>query len=166
LTSFWIQWAKPKNPGLKRIAKMPYPTLENMHPLDYTRYVRIYQASFLLRDYGFDLEEMPFLADGNLPLGEDPKMIWAMQHYGDSPVEINKLSREELIRLPGIGKIGAERIYNVRKQQKITSLHQLEAAGVGVSRLAPFVLINGHRVPQQLPLWKTNPSISSESPSK
>jgi len=93
-------------------------------------------------------------------------MMWAKQHYGESPVEINQLSREELIRLPGIGKIGAEKIYNVRKQQKITSLHQLEAAGLGVSRLAPFVLLNGHRVPQQLPLWKTNPSISSESPSR
>src|SRR5258706_6514805 len=48
--------------------------LENKAAVDPIREHRLYQASFLLRDYGFDLEEMPFAQDGNLPLPTDPKV--------------------------------------------------------------------------------------------
>ena len=140
--------------------------LEGNQPLDYTRYVRIYQASFLLRDYGFDMEEIPFGKDGNLPLNDDPKLAWARLHYSDAPVELNRLGKEELLRLPGIGPLGADRIYNFRKQHKITSLKQLDSLGVVTARLAPFILLDGHKIPHQYPLWKTPPSISLEKRSR
>ena len=71
---------------------------------------RLYQASFLLRDYGFDLEEMPFTRDGNLPLSTDPKLAWAQMNLSEKPVEINRAEKRELLRVPGIGLKGAEAI--------------------------------------------------------
>ena len=53
--------------------------LEETAAEDPLRQHRLYQASFLMRDYGFDLEEMPFTQDGNLPLMADPKRAWANQ---------------------------------------------------------------------------------------
>ncbi len=54
--------------------------LENLPPENPMREHRLYQSSFLLRDYGFDLEDMPFAASGNLPLDVDPKVAWAAQN--------------------------------------------------------------------------------------
>ncbi len=54
--------------------------LENKAPTDPLREHRLYQASFLLRDYGFDLEELPFAEGGNLPLPTDPKQAWAQEN--------------------------------------------------------------------------------------
>ncbi|MCA9978947.1 MAG: radical SAM protein, partial [Anaerolineales bacterium] len=51
--------------------------LENAPAENPLRQNRLYQASFLFRDYGFDLEEMPFTEAGNLPLDTDPKLAWA-----------------------------------------------------------------------------------------
>ena len=71
---------------------------------------RLYQASYLFRDYGFDLEEMPFDADGRLPLDTDPKRAWAEANLRETPVEVNRAEREELLRVPGIGPKGAEAV--------------------------------------------------------
>ena len=57
----------------------------------------------LLRDYGFTLEDLPFLGSGDLPVDNDPKTAWAQVHLTHHPIEINHASREELLRIPGIG---------------------------------------------------------------
>src|SRR5512145_1026164 len=67
--------------------------MENKPAVDPMREHRLYQASFLLRDYGFDLEEMPFAQDGNLPLPTDPKLAWAQLNLVERPLEINKADR-------------------------------------------------------------------------
>lgn len=123
--------------------------LDNVAPTDPIRQLRLYQASFLLRDYGFDVEELPFAGEGNLPLGVDPKLAWAQTHLAHTPVELNTASREELIRVPGIGVKNAGRIVAARRKGRLRTLEDLTAVGIaGTRRLAPFVLLDG-RVPSQ-----------------
>jgi predicted DNA-binding helix-hairpin-helix protein len=117
---------------------------------------RLYQSSFLLRDYGFSLEEMPFDKDGKLPLHTDPKLAWAQSNLSEKPVEINTASREELLRVPGFGPKSADAILTARKQgqrPRLQDLGDLHTIGINPSRAAPFILIDGRRPAHQLPLF-------------
>lgn len=55
--------------------------LENLAPTDPLREHRLYQASFLLRDYGWRVEDLLFMEDGNLRIDIDPKRAWAEMNY-------------------------------------------------------------------------------------
>lgn len=124
--------------------------LENQPPTDSIRQLRLYQASFLLRDYGFDLEEMPFIAEGDLPRHTDPKRAWADLHLSHAPVEVNTASPRELMRVPGIGSKGAERIIAARRKGRLRTLEDLRAAGVvNTGRAAAYVLLDGRLAGQQ-----------------
>lgn len=114
---------------------------------------RLYQASFLLRDYGFELEEMPFERQGDLPLDVDPKLAWARANLGESPIEINRVDKEQLLRIPGIGLKGAQAILQARYKNHLRSLNDLKAIGVLTTRAAPFILLDGRRPPFQPGLW-------------
>jgi predicted DNA-binding helix-hairpin-helix protein len=127
--------------------------LENKAAVNPLREHRLYQASFLLRDYGFDLEELPFVDDGNLPLASDPKLAWAQKNLSERPVEINRAEKRELMRVPGIGPKGAEAILRARREGHLRELSNLRKLGISIQRAAPFVLVNGHRNPGQLPLF-------------
>ena len=123
--------------------------LENVAPTIDTRRIRLYQASFLLRDYGFDVE-LPFTQEGHLPLDTDPKLAWAEVHLRHTPVEVNTASPEDLLRVPGIGSQGAARIVRARRQSTLRTLQDLRALGVrNVQRVAPYVLLDGVQPPQQ-----------------
>jgi predicted DNA-binding helix-hairpin-helix protein len=127
--------------------------LENKPATDQLREHRLYQASFLLRDYGFAMEELPFTQDGNLPLQQDPKILWANEHLRENPIEINKADRNQLLRIPGIGPRGAESIIGARKLKRLDDLTKLRKLGITASeRAAPFMLLNGKRPSFQLPL--------------
>jgi len=151
-----INWLN-KNVSLKRayfsafhpIANTP---LENKPATDPMREHRLYQASFLLRDYGFDLEELPFTKESNLPLNADPKQAWAQMYLADSPIEINKAERQELIRIPGIGPKGADAILNARRNSQLRDSSSLRKLGVIAERAAPYLLFNGHRAAIQMKL--------------
>lgn len=124
--------------------------LDNHPATGDTRRIRLYQASFLLRDYGFDVEDLPFEGPGNLPLGTDPKRAWAQQHLQHSPLEINTAEPDDLIRVPGIGPRSAARIVAARRQARLRTLHDLRAAGVRqAQRAAPYILLDGRRAPFQ-----------------
>jgi predicted DNA-binding helix-hairpin-helix protein len=127
--------------------------LENLPPNNPWREHRLYQASFLLRDYGFDLEELPFAGDGNLPLGTDPKLAWARVNLSEAPIEINRAERNELLRIPGVGPKTAQAILAARRVNKIRGLNDLRSLGIPVEKAAPFLLLDGHRTPVQLPLF-------------
>lgn len=127
--------------------------LENQAATDPMREHRLYQASFLLRDCGFDLEELPFVEDGNLPLASDPKLAWARQNLSERPVEINRADKRELMRIPGIGPKGAEAILKARREGRLRELSNLRKLGIAVQRAAPFVLVNGRRSPQQIQMF-------------
>ena len=128
----------------------PFENLPAENPL---REHRLYQSSFLIREYGFDLEDLPFTRAGNLPLDSDPKLAWARAHLSESPVEVNLAGRRELLRIPGIGPAGVQAILAARRQGKLRDLPDLRAIGVIASRAAPFVLLDGKRPTQQLAFW-------------
>ncbi len=127
--------------------------LENHPAEDPWREHRLYQASFLFRDYGFDLEEMPFDAAGRLPLDTDPKRAWAEVHLRQSPVEVNRADREALLRVPGIGPKGAEAILRARRRATLRSVGDLRQIGVRTKDIEPFVLLDGRRPTYQLRLF-------------
>jgi predicted DNA-binding helix-hairpin-helix protein len=127
--------------------------LENKTATDPLREHRLYQASFLLRDYGFDLEDMPFSDNGFLPLHSDPKLVWAQLNLKDRPVEVNRAERTDLLRVPGIGLRGAEAILRARRVGRLNDLSSLQKMGIAVQRASPYILINGRRAAQQLSLF-------------
>jgi predicted DNA-binding helix-hairpin-helix protein len=147
-----------RNLGLKhayfsRFNPIPDTPLENQIPTPPIREFRLYQASYLLRDYGFDVEVLPFEADGRLPVQSDPKLAWAKQNLAERPIEINRADRHMLMRIPGIGSKGAEVIVKVRRQGKILDLSVLKKMGIIAERAAPFLLIDGHRAAFQPSLF-------------
>jgi predicted DNA-binding helix-hairpin-helix protein len=153
-TTDWLT----KNVGLKRAyfsAFFPIrdTPMENKAAVDPLREHRLYQASFLLRDYGFDLEEMPFTGDGNLPLSTDPKLAWAQQNLKERPLELNKAARRDLLRIPGIGPKGADAILRARHAGKLRDLAALRKLGIVLPRVAPFILLDGRRADKQLALF-------------
>ncbi|NOT05155.1 MAG: radical SAM protein [Anaerolineales bacterium] len=127
--------------------------LENKPAVDPMREHRLYQASFLLRDYGFDLEDLPFTDSSNLPLNADPKQAWAQLYLVNRPIEINKAEKRELIRIPGIGLKGADAILNARRLNKLRDLSSLKKLGIIAERAAPYVLLDGRKSDQQLVLF-------------
>ena len=147
-----------KHMGLRRayystFSPVDQTPFEHLPATDPLRGYRLYQASFLLRDYGWDVEDLPFNADQNLPLHIDPKLAWANDNLRHSPIELNRADRRELLRVPGIGPIHAEKILQERRRGRLTTLGTLRTIGVrSVDRVAPYVLLNGHRPAQQLPL--------------
>lgn len=114
---------------------------------------RLYQADWLLRFYGFALDDLPFDQDGALPSDEDPKLAWARQHLAGQPVEVNRAARRELLRVPGIGPRSADAILRARRRGHLRDLADLRAVGAVAHRAAPFVLLGGRRPPHQLGLW-------------
>ena len=103
---------------------------------------RLYQADWLLRFYGFDSEEIlpqgyPYL-DPEL----DPKVSWALRNLHLFPVEINKASREELLRIPGVGTLSALRIIRQRKISAV-KYEDLKRIGVVLKRARHFITCSG-----------------------
>lgn len=137
----------------KSFSPVPGTPLEDHPPTPPIRERRLYQSSFLLRDYGFREEELPYGADGNLPSEEDPKLAWARRHLARSPVELNLADREALLRVPGIGPKGAERVLEARSLGRLREPGDLRSLGIAAERAAPFILLDGRRPAYQLPLW-------------
>ncbi len=132
------------------IDNTPFENLQAVNPL---REHRLYQSSFLLRDYNWDVEDLPFAADGNLPLDVDPKRAYADAYLRQSPIDVMRASRAELLRIPGIGPRGADAIIRARRQGHLTDLDHLRAIGIQApQRAAPYILLDGRRPLQQLAL--------------
>ena len=128
--------------------------LENLEPTPAIREFRLYQASFLLRDYGWDVEELPFEGIGNLRLDVDPKLAWADVNLRHDPVDLMQADLRVLMRVPGIGPKGAKAIIKARREGKLSDLSHLRAIGIrATNRAAPYILLDGHRQPHQLSLF-------------
>jgi len=152
-TTRWLH----KDVGLSRayfsaFHPIPDTPFENKPAVNPLREQRLYQGSFLIRDYGFSLEELPFKEDGNLPLLIDPKFAWAQINLSEKPIEVNKASRQELIRIPGIGQKSADAILKARRFNKFRDLSTLKKIGISVERASPFILLDGRKSSFQLPL--------------
>ena len=115
---------------------------------------RLYQADWLLRFYGFKANEIlneknPFI-DPHL----DPKTNWAIQNWHFFPIEINKASYKDLLRVPGIGVTSAKRIVMTRKYSTIRYEH-LKKLGIVIKRAKYFITVNG----EFLGFKKENPEL-------
>jgi len=81
---------------------------------------RLYQADWLLRFYGFDLDEITDVtSNGNLDLEIDPKLAWALAHRDVFPVDVNKADRDLLLRVPGFGVKTVDRILRTRRHRTV-----------------------------------------------
>ena len=102
---------------------------------------RLYQADWLLRFYGFTAGEL-------LPAGEnfsdeyDPKFMWALKNYGQFPVEVNRAPLELLLRVPGIGVDGANKILRARRYTKL-SFDDLKRIRITLKRAVHFITCDG-----------------------
>jgi predicted DNA-binding helix-hairpin-helix protein len=123
--------------------------LEGQPATKLQRESRLYQASFLIRDYGFSMEELPFNQQGNLQ-DSDPKLSWAKLHLTENPVEINQANKEQLLRIPGIGPKGAATLLRERRKNRLRSVEELRNIGINPTRVVPFILLDGHRPSRQL----------------
>lgn len=124
---------------------VPGTPLENHPPTPLLREHRLYQSDFLLRKYNFKFEEIIFDSSKNLPLSRDPKQIWSLTHPERFPVEVNTATKQQLLRVPGIGPKSAERIVRMRGRNNFYTLEELRGVGVVVKWVRPFILINGKK---------------------
>lgn len=116
------------------------PDRNNAPPL--AREHRIYQADWLLRFYGFTVSELFAKGDGNLDPDLDPKVTWALRNLDRFPMEVNKASYEELMRIPGIGDKSAKRIIRQRRFAAVR-YDDLKRMGVVLKRAKYFILCCG-----------------------
>jgi predicted DNA-binding helix-hairpin-helix protein len=132
-----------------RFNPIPNTPLENQPATPIIREHRLYQASFLVRDYFFRVEELPFDKDDMLPVQTNPKLAWAQKNLTGRPIEINRAERQELFQVPGFGPRGAEIILRIRRQEKIRDLSMLKNIGIQTEKVAPYLLLDGRRAPFQ-----------------
>ena len=116
------------------------PALTSGPPL--LREHRLYQADFLLRFYGFEAKELLSEKHPNFNVFLDPKADWALQHLDLFPMEINRVSYEMLLRIPGIGVKSAQRIVRARRNGRLDFDH-LKKIGVVLKRALYFITCNG-----------------------
>ena len=115
---------------------------------------RLYQADWLLRFYDFRADEILNEKDPFVDPYLDPKTNWAIRNSHFFPIEINKASYKELLRVPGIGVTSAKRIVMTRKYSTIRYEH-LKKLGIVIKRAKYFITVNG----EFLGFKKENPEL-------
>lgn len=128
------------------------PAIINKPPL--LREHRLYQADWLLRFYGFGYDEIVTEHKPNLDEDLDPKTFWALNNLHLFPIEINKASKEELIRIPGIGVRGAYKIIKARRFKRL-KIEDLLALKISIKRAKYFILCDG-KFQKEIPLYEDN----------
>jgi len=102
---------------------------------------RLYQADWLMRFYGFKVDEILEGGNGgNLDLEIDPKLAWALKNRHMFPVDLNLADREMLLRVPGLGTKSVQRILTARRFTALR-LQDLERICRSVKKLLPFVTL-------------------------
>jgi predicted DNA-binding helix-hairpin-helix protein len=105
---------------------------------------RLYQSDWLLRHYGFSVDELLPPDRPNLALGIDPKLAWALAHPEGFPVDVNRAARESLLRVPGFGRRTVDRIVRSRRVRAIR-IDDLNRLGVSPGKAIPFIVLPDHR---------------------
>lgn len=116
------------------------PSLDTPVPL--VREHRLYQADWLLRYYGFTYDEILSKQQPFLDYRVDPKCNWAVNHLEVFPVEINTASYDLLLRVPGIGPKGVEKIIKARKYGNV-NFEMLAKMHIVLKRAQYFITCNG-----------------------
>jgi putative DNA modification/repair radical SAM protein len=103
---------------------------------------RVYQADWLMRFYGFAVDEIVTPQNPDLDLEVDPKLSYALRNPHQFPVDINRDEYEKILRVPGIGVKSAQKIVSSRQHQRLRFEH-LQAIGVVVKRARYFIRCPG-----------------------
>jgi putative DNA modification/repair radical SAM protein len=134
-----------RNFSLKRVYYSGYipisndsrmPVLGTQPPL--IRENRLYQTDWLMRFYGFHVNELLNDANPHLDIEIDPKLSWALRNLQHFPVDINVASYKVILRVPGIGVGSAKKIVQARKFGKLR-IDQLQKIGVAYNRAKHFI---------------------------
>jgi len=134
-----------KNFSLRRVYYSGYipisndtrmPILGTQPPL--LRENRLYQTDWLMRFYGFNVNEILNDANPHLDVDIDPKLSWALRNLQHFPVDINTAKYQMILRIPGIGVTSAQKIVQARKFGKL-HIYQLKKIGVAYNRAKHFI---------------------------
>lgn len=131
---------------LKRVyysafSPIPYPSRTlPPGPAPLLREHRLYQADWLLRFYGFGVEEiLTGGSEGMLALSMDPKLAWAIRHRGLFPVDVNRADREALLRVPGLGTRAVGRVLKARRYRRLR-LADVQRMTASLKKVRPFIV--------------------------
>jgi len=102
---------------------------------------RLYQTDWLLRFYGFSVNEILDVNNPNLDMDIDPKLMWALRNLNHFPIDINKADARMLARIPGIGMGSVHKIISGRKYRNLNWEH-LKKMGVALNRAQYFIICN------------------------
>ncbi len=112
------------------------PILGTQPPL--LRENRLYQTDWLMRFYGFNVNELLNDANPNLDVDIDPKLSWALRNLQHFPIDINTASYQMIMRVPGIGIGSANKIVQARRFGKL-HIYQLQNIGISYNRAKHFI---------------------------
>ncbi|TDH28944.1 putative DNA modification/repair radical SAM protein [Segetibacter sp. 3557_3] len=134
-----------KQMQLKRVYYSGYVPISNDNrlpaigtPVPMIRENRLYQADWLMRFYGFKVNEIVSPENPHLDIDIDPKLSWALRNLQIFPVDINKADLQVIMRIPGIGVQSAKKIVSARQFSKLTWEH-LKKIGIAVNRARYFI---------------------------
>lgn len=139
-----------KNFNLKRVYYSGYvpvtsderlPSINAAVPI--VRENRLYQADWLMRFYGFDVNELLNQENPQLDVEIDPKLGWAIRNLDQFPIDINKADLHLILRVPGIGLQSANKIVAARKFQQL-NWDNLKKIGVAINRAKYFIICNSN----------------------
>jgi predicted DNA-binding helix-hairpin-helix protein len=148
IDQLYSQW------NFKRVYYSPFQPIRHTpleeHPATpMVREHRLYQVDWLKRVYKYTNDELKLAYDseGFLPHEDDPKTSIALENLDSFPVNVNEATREQLLRVPGVGPISVQRILQNRSAHSVDTWRDLQAMGVVRKRAWPFLYFPGHRPP-------------------
>lgn len=121
------------------------------HPLNGTRLAgregapgwrvrRWYQMDYLVREYGIPERELrTVLTESGSLMNADPKEILSQDH---PPLDPNTATRDELLRVPGIGPERADAIIRFRDERPLRTTADLRSFGIPVRKAGPCLILS------------------------
>lgn len=104
---------------------------------------RLYQADWLMRNYGFRTSEILPPETPNLDLRIDPKLAWALRNREEFPLDVQTATREQLVRVPGLGLRNVDRLITIRRHTRVR-LEDLARLRVSLPKVRPFLITADH----------------------
>lgn len=108
---------------------------------------RLYQSDWLMRQYGYGVEEVAATVDpatGMLPLDIDPKLAWALRFREAFPVDVNRAPREMLLRIPGLGPKAVASLVRARRWKRLR-LEDVARVTTSIAKMRPFLIAEDWR---------------------
>ncbi|NKX04174.1 putative DNA modification/repair radical SAM protein [Alteromonadaceae bacterium A_SAG5] len=112
-----------------------------LKPAPLIREHRLYQADWLLRFYGFGLDEI--VHNDMLDMEHDPKLAWALRNRHIFPIDLNKADKMLLLRVPGLGARTVQKILAIRRYTKL-SWFDLTKMRLPLQKLKPFITVSDY----------------------